>query len=221
MAQGTRGRWIRATTAGFGMVLCTGLVGCMNWDKPKETAKAKPGLPGTPTLQQPNGVANNKMGQPPGQFTGTGSNLQQQPTFATGTQGGPFRTGPTNTNTGTAGASQNWPAQPGNPGTIGAPTVPGASASPSVLPVGGVGGPVGAAPYQNPGHSNTGVSFSSPPPPQLDIVPPAPPAGHGAFGSEVAGTGAVLPPVPTGPAGPIAPIAPPGIAPSYTGKGIN
>ena len=45
MAQGTRGRWIRAATTGFGMVLCTGLVGCMNWDKPKDTKATKQATP--------------------------------------------------------------------------------------------------------------------------------------------------------------------------------
>jgi hypothetical protein len=218
MAQGTRGRWIRAASAGFGVMLCTGLVGCMNWDKPKDTAKTKPGLPGTPTLPQNNGaasgVSNNKAFQQP---------AGQQPGFATGTTGGPFRMG---TNTNTAGTGQNWnngPAQPGYPGGIGAPTLTGPSASPSVLPAGGpAGGPVGAAPYQNPGHQNTGAGYSalsSPPPPQLDIVPPPPPVGHGAHGTEIAGTGSVLPPVPTGSVAPLAPIPPPGVAPTSPGRG--
>ena len=37
MAHGTRGRWLRVAATGFGVMLCTGLVGCMGWDKSKVT----------------------------------------------------------------------------------------------------------------------------------------------------------------------------------------
>ena len=81
MAHGTRGRWMRVATTGFGVVLCTGLAGCMNTDKPKETKATPklppPGLTGTPMLPGGAGAgAVGRTGQPTGQFVGAGANLQ-------------------------------------------------------------------------------------------------------------------------------------------------
>lgn len=213
MAQGTRGRFVRTAAIGLGMVIGTGLVGCTGWDKPKETKATKApgqGLPGTPTLPPSGGTAGAKWQPGTGsQFTGPGS--MQQPNFATaGTAGGfqPGRTG-INTNTGTAGGSQNWgqqnwnQPQPGHPGTVNSPVVPGVV--PPVTPAGGVG----AAPHLN----NGGIAQAgyTPPAPNLDSIP-LPPAAPGTdFGS---GAG-VLPPVAPGPLSP--PAAPPGAGPGRGG----
>jgi hypothetical protein len=206
-------------------MLCTGLVGCMNWDKSKDTkatGQVKTGLPGTPKLQPNDGTAS-RTGQPgAGQFAGPGANLQQ-PGFATAGNSGGFRPGTNGLNTNTAG-QQNWNQPwnnqpPGTPGMIGSPTPPGGI---SVQPA---GGGVGAAPYQNTG----GVSTAGyPPAPSLPLdgplPPPAPPLG-GSHGGDFAGAaGQVQPPVPPG-AGPLAPpLTPPttpagGAAPTYQGKG--
>lgn len=210
MSQGTRGRLIRAATTGFGVLLCTGLVGCMNWDKSKDSKSTKQpgqGLPGTPTLNTNTGAAaNTKIGQPyTGQpYAGPGANIQPAGGFATSGAGRVGTTGQ-NTNTGSVTPQYgNWPPQPGNPGTIGSPTTP----SVSVQPAGGVS----AAPAPN---TNTVASFSPPAPTLLD--PPLPPA-TGAGRNEFAG-GVVAPPTPTGP---LAPIGPPPTSPgnpTYPSKG--
>jgi hypothetical protein len=218
MAQGTRWRWLRAATAGFGVMFCTGLVGCMNNDKPKDTKIAKqpgqPGLPGTVTLP-PGGGAAAKTGQPgAGQFGtnqyGTpgygqpGGNVQQTGGFGTGQPVGQQRYGTTgaNTNNYNSVPPQNFgPAQPGFGGTIGAPSVPGQfNPTPSVQPA---GAGLGAAPHQP-----AGATAFAPPP--LDFpVPPVPPYG----GAEFAANG--VPPPVAAPA-PLAPVAPPGVGPNYT-----
>ncbi|MBN9120685.1 MAG: hypothetical protein J0I06_16300, partial [Planctomycetes bacterium] len=161
MAQGTRGRWVRAAATGFGVVLCTGLVGCMNSDKPKDTKATRqpgPGLPGTPMLQPGAGAgaAANRTPQPGlGQpYNGPGGNIQPTGGFGTTGTSGSFRTGSTGVNPLTTSVPQpNFSAPPGAPGTIGAPAQPGMypSMQPSVLPVWGAGGPLGAAPAANAG----------------------------------------------------------------------
>lgn len=227
MAQGTRGRWIRAATTGLGVMVCTGLIGCMNSDKPKDTKLAKQpaaGLPGTPTL--PPGGAASRPGQFGGsQFTGSGANIQPTGGFGTVGAGAPGRVGTNglNTNTSTVGQSQNWnqqnwPAQPGNPGTIGTPAQPGAF--PSVQPAGGVGA-APYAPYPNAGGvASAGYTPApSPPAPVLtdNLLPPPPPNIGSPGGSEFAGTAPVLPPAPIAPLGP--PPTAPGSSPTFPGKG--
>src|SRR5262245_35552638 len=160
MAQGTRGRWLRVAASGFGVVLCSGLVGCWNMDKPKDSVgggKPTPGLPGTPTLQPGMGnPAANKTGQPGGQFTGTGANLQPSGGMQPGAGLGQTRTGTNGLNTNMIGAVQPIDSRqpPSNFGGIGAPAQPG------VTQPGGAGGPLGAAPL-NPG-SGTGAAGPAP-----------------------------------------------------------
>lgn len=197
MAQGTRVRWMRAVVAGLGVTFSTGLVGCMNGDKPKETKSTTPkaGLPGTPTLPagNPGGAAQAKWTPNGGQFAGPGGNIQPN-NFATGA---PPRTGTNNLNT-SAGANPYGLQPAGAPGVIGAPAQPGVQ--PSVLPAGGwPGGPVGAAPFTPAGGAVAGYGPASPPPPDL-IAPPPPPASP--VGKEFANVGGALP---SG----IEPIAPP------------
>lgn len=173
MAQGTRSRWVRAAAAGLGVLLCTGLVGCMNWDKPKDTKLGKQpgkGLPGTPSLDAA-GNPVTKAGQTPYQFNGPGANLQQvggvPPT--PGMNGAPPRVGTTGLNTNTTGCVQ--PASYTNsnfasPG-ISAPVQPG------VMPA-ATGAP----------NSPWGIG-ANPPPPQLgEPVPPLPPPASSTIGGD-------------------------------------
>ena len=213
MAQGSRGRWLRVAATGFGVLICTGLVGCLNGDKPKDTKSTgkqpTPGLPGTPRLDAPGvgagtggtGAMNTpKGGQPTNQFTGAGANLQPGGGFAASNQ---FRPGTTGQNTLTSNPQQpiNYGAIPaGGPPTLGAPAQTG------VQPA---GGPLGMT---NPGPGAGGYSASSPPPPPLtDIVPPPPPLYGSPSGTPSGGSGA--PPASLGP------IEPPAPAPGSTGKG--
>lgn len=207
MAQGTRGRWVRAIVAGLGVTFSTSLVGCMNWDKPKETKSTTPpkaGLPGTPTLPAggtAGGAAQPKWSVPgAGQYTGAGSNIQPNNNFATGA---PPRTGTNNLNT-TAGPNPYGVQPAGASGTIGAPGVPGVA---PFQPAGGFG-PVGAAPLAPSGGVAAGYGPTSPlpSPADLTILPPAPPSSPG---SEFAGVGSVLPPNVSPNVGPIAPPASP------------
>lgn len=180
MAHGTRNRVWRVAVAGFGAVLCGGLVGCLNTDKPKEKVPTKPGigLPGTPTLP-PNGTAT-KSGTP-GAFAGAGANLQP-------------RVGTTGANTNTSGGTGIQPAGGfgTQPGGISAPTPP------SGLQPGAPPAPKMSAPwdtnYQPSGPANPAL------PPMTDITPPAPFGGSGA---------PVTPPQPPAGLGPVAPLGGP------------
>jgi hypothetical protein len=196
MAQGTRGRWIRTAATGLGVLLCSGLVGCWNADKPRENGLFKKtglvGLPGTPKLPENGAGTLGKTGQPAGTTgqvrTGTGMGA------GTGTQpAGGF------------GNYPNYPAQPGNTGAIGAPTQPGfvPSVGPSSYQPTGASGTPGASL----GGSTTGAgAYVSPPPPALSTVeplPPGPPSYPTGAGVDPAG---VQPLAPVG--GP--PMSPPG-----------
>lgn len=210
MAQGTRGRWVRAAVFGLGVVASTGLVGCMSDDKPKDTKATTPppkaGLPGTPTLP-PGGAAgantNAKAQWQPGggtAFNGPGGNLQNGG-FAT-TTGAP-RTGTNNLNT-TAAAPNFNNFAPGTPGVIGSPALPGVTPG-GVQPIGGIGGPVGA----NTVTPSGGAITNYPPPDLLSIQPPAPQAGGPEFAQGVqpptaapSGLGPVAP-------SPLPPVSPP------------
>ncbi len=205
MAQGTRRRWVRAATTGLSVMLCTGLVGCMDKDKKdtKATTAPKAGLPGTPMLPQTNtGAA--KWQPNTGAFGGAGSNIQ--PTgggFGTQPGAAPYQPGRTGMNTNTGGSVQpaNYTAQPGFPGALGAPVQPtGGYPTPSVQP-----GPIGAAPVAPAGGVAAGYSPSNPPAPALGLDGPLPPPAptHGEFAG-----GALVPPAPP------TPIAPPS-APIY------
>ena len=229
MAQGTRGRWLRVAATGFGAVLCTGLVGCMNSDKPKDTKvgtkQPGQGLPGTPTL--PNGANGAAMNRTPGgtgayggtaigatgsgAFGGPGSNLIQQTGGVTGPTGaGLGATGPgrgatgQNVNTGSGGTSNfgdNYRQYPpGAPGVIGTPTVPGVG---PVQPAGGVGM---IAPLDR--GAPSGAAHASPP--DSPLLPPSPPSIPGS----APGTGSVDAGV-----APIAPLAPPLTPPGGPAKG--
>ncbi len=122
MAQGTRGRWVRVATTGFAVLLCTGLVGCLNTDKDKKKDLAKrptPGLPGTPSIG-PNGNAIGKTGPTNNQFgTGTNTNtgIVQTGGFNQPRPGGAGSL-PPGYNPGDF--NRNYPAQPGATGTVGA-----------------------------------------------------------------------------------------------------
>jgi len=201
------------------VMLCTGLIGCMPWEKSKDTKNTKlPQLPGTPKIDPAANGAAAKTWSGNGQPTGP----VQQPGFATSGNSGGFRPGITgvhtnanaNMNTSTANQYGNWPPQPGNPGPISTPALTGVA--PSVQPA---GGPVGAAPRQD--NNVVGAGYT-PPPPDLGVGPLPPPPLEGATGS--GGTaGVVTPPVPAPTGGPLAPIAPsstpPSAAPTVPTKG--
>jgi hypothetical protein len=217
MAQGTRGRWLRVAATGFGVVLCTGLVGCMNSDKPKDTKvgtkQPTQGLPGTPTL--PGGANGAAMNKTPGgtgayggtaigagsTFGGSGSNVMQAGGVTAPPGAGLGATGPRGTtgqNTSSGGTSnfgnnnyQQYP--PGAPGVIGTPTLPGTG---PVQPAGGVGmGP----------SSDRGAPSSAAYAPPEPVLPPPPPPGHSsAAGSDFGGAALPVQPPPT-----LAPLAPP------------
>lgn len=214
MAHGTRGRWLRVAATGFGVVLCTGLVGCMNTDKPKDKGTVRqpgPGLTGTPMLPSGAGAgAVGRTGQPGGQFTGPGANLQQAGGFqpAPGGVAGQQRFGSTGQNTNTSGQppAYNYAAAPGAAPINSAPTQPGyaqpiqpaAGTAPSQYLGGGAAAPSGG--------------FAAPPASVDALLPPLPPPLHGsAGGAEL--PGGVLPPVPASPMAPLTPPTPP------TGKG--
>ncbi|AWM40465.1 hypothetical protein C1280_28095 [Gemmata obscuriglobus] len=207
---------MRLAATGLGMLVCTGLVGCMNTGKDKEKNKigAKqpaptPGLPGTPTIST--GAAR-MPGANPYSTTGiqqTGGVAQQQ------------RVGTTGQNTlNTPGVPQpnfGGPSSYGTPNTtIGAPgqtgVMPSVQPPPSGLSPASSGSPLGAAPPGNWPGAGTGtaagaapsagrVSLSTPPAPQLNSLEPLPPPPPGSS-TERASGGAYTPlaaPVPPAP----------------------
>jgi len=206
MAQGTRGRLLTVAAAGFGIVLCTGLAGCQNTDKAKDTKYATkqpaPGLPGTPRLDG-TGTANRTQqynyGTPGSTIQQTGGTQVPGAGLGAGTppysqtQFGSNGNNPLNT----TAPSQNYgPSGLGASNPITAPTRPGMGYSqpPS--------GPVGLG--ANPGGSLNSVS-SAPPQPQLFDMPLPPPAPNsGVSGASVA-----------------VPIAPPGIPPTLPASGAG
>ena len=219
MAHGTRGRWLRVASTGFGMVLCTGLVGCMNDDKPKDTKATKlpgQGLPGTPML--PNGAgAVSKTGQPAGGYYGTpGGGIQQTGGFQPG-NGQRINSNGLNTNNYGQPPANNFGAMaPGTPGVISAPAQP-YSPAPSVQPAGG--SPSG---YLGSGTAAPGgTSFS--PPSLVDVNLPAaplPPPAHSSMGGgsgKAEFAGGVPVPAPQPGLGPVAPSMPAGAGTPSTG----
>ncbi len=190
MAHGSRGRWVRITTAGFGVLLSTSLVGCLNWDKSKDkVTKANgklpaPGLYGTPKLD-----ANGQLPGGSGAYKGPGSNLPAT-AYQPGGAGAfrPAGSNGINTNTGNPIQPVDYRPQPGLGSQFAAPGQPG---------VVNTGGP--------------GMYYSggNPPPPSLPLdgpFPPSPPSYGG-------GTTYGAPPgggygVDVGPVAP--PISPPG-----------
>ena len=215
MAHGTRGRWVRATAAGFGVMLCTGLVGCKDIDKPKDKVTVRQPSPGLPNLQPIGRTGQQPVNQQypygtPG-IQQTGGTGQMRP--GTGMGGGMQ---PTGTNFNTGGAQQyNYPAQPGNPGSLGTPAQPGLV--PSVGPVGALspaGGPTGM-PGPDYSHPAPNAFASNPPaPPLTDLgpLPPRPPSPSDGYAT--AGYGAQIPPPQ-----PIVPGPVPPISPNQFGKG--
>lgn len=216
MAQGTRGRWIRLTTTGLGVLLCTGLVGCWNTDKPKDTKTTpKQGLPGTTRLD----AAGNPINTNPA-LRGTGSSLPptggltSNPAAGLGS-GQPQRyiTDGRNTNTGNGVLPANYQDAPGfggmpsgPAGGINAPVTPGIVQPPAPT------GRSGSA-SQYPNNSAGGYATPQPPPPPLTDVPlpPAQPIapGPGPGSSGFGGTAPIQPQPP-------APIAPPATPPTGT-----
>jgi hypothetical protein len=106
MPQGPRRGWVRAVFTGLGVVLCTGLVGCMNSDKDRvipskigNTKPAPPGLPGLNRIPGPpgsggvgvNGQPTNGGFQPTGGF---GSVTGRQPNSNIGVSGAGLGAGP-------------------------------------------------------------------------------------------------------------------------------
>lgn len=169
MSQGPRGGWVRGLLAGLGGLLCVGLVGCTEIDKPKLGTNAKQpkaGLPGTPLLpgQPATGTAGTRQpvtgtgmgfqpqtGTPAGRTTGTGMPAGSS-TFGTGAGGSsivPPVTPPNNTFQPAGAAAPMSPAQgmgSGNPGGLpaGYATQP-ALADPGLYPPAApdnLGGPV-------------------------------------------------------------------------------
>ncbi len=183
MSQGTRGR---AAYLGLGMILCTGLVGCMEKDnKPIGTKPAGPGLPGTPMVQ-----GTPKTGQP-------NWNVNGQP-VNTGVGQAPVRP---------AGGSSFGTNQPGSGGSMSTPAISGTyqptQYNPNVVP--SVGPQSNAAPSASPSMVASAPSMrgqSEPLPSFSDVpMPPSPP------GSTVPSVNPILAPLP--PANPGPPIAMP------------
>lgn len=206
MAHGTRGRWVRVAATGFGVLIGTGLIGCMHTDKDKKektaTKTPTPGLPGTPMISA-NGTASRTAA--PNQF-GSGG-IQQ----AAGT--GQPRVGSTGLNTlNTSVPPQTFGGPNANtfaPATISAPANPGLV--PSVQPAGGTA-PIS---HNNPPASpsplapSSTVASASPVLPSNGAVEPLPPPPPG-LPTSTAGNFAVAPPVSTlGPIEPPIPSAPP------------
>lgn len=189
MAQGTR-KWVRVATAGLGVLVCSGLVGCMNTDKDKEKNRIgakqptpSPGLYGTPTIGA-NGTASRTpaAGSTGIQQTGfsqqrvgtTGQNTLNTPGVPPQNFGGPSNFGTPPATIGTPGLPGIVPnVQPGANGTQ--PT--GAIAPPSW-------GSTNTSPNPSPGAPlpvNTTASASPLSPSLTDI--PLPPGPRGAEGS--------------------------------------
>ena len=205
MAHGTRGRWVRVATTGFAVLLCTGLVGCMNSDK-KDTKLVNqpgPGLPNTTRLG-PDGRPIAKAGMPAPHAGG----VQQAGGF------GQTRYDTTGRNTNTGGTApqpyySNNVNTPGQPGQITAPVQQGIvpNVGPAAIqPAGGM--PLGHNGVNtNPnGYTNPIASAGSGPlPPSLNDMPlPPPPPGQVTSGT---GFAAVQPPV--NQFAPVAPTMPP------------
>jgi hypothetical protein len=232
MAHGSRGRWLHAAT-GFGVMLCTALIGCQNTDQSKDKAATKlpgQGLYGTPTL--PNNSANKMQssglqnGQQNGQFAG--SNLIQ--TGATGQPGSnvqpanfvtppsnSFQRPPSGNNWLQSGPQQqpNFPAQPGAGSQITPPAQTGIQQpQPPAPPSGGGFG------MANPLPTNSGLaSGNTPPPPSLALDGSIPPPSTSSAPSVRPGGSLgndYVPIAPGSPPGGIPPtIAPPLSSPSY------
>jgi hypothetical protein len=219
MAHGTRGRWLRVATTGLGVVLCTGLVGCLNSDKSKDTkiGAKQQGLPKTPYLGGPNPGAMAKGGQPTNPYAGAyqpGSGFQPasggypqaggpnvlpasyQPNYPPAASGlgqgqAPYRSGG-NTNTNSmAPINFGGPSNaPGGGSSMGAPALPGAYPS-SMTSAGGTS----PTPYSM--SASTAAPNVPPAPALLDTpLPPPPPMSGGRSGSDFgAGSSGVTPPV--------------------------
>ncbi|WP_162670604.1 hypothetical protein [Gemmata massiliana] len=225
MAQGTRGRWLRGAAVGLGVVLCTGLVGCMNTDKDKKdklpAKQPSPGLTGTPLIP-PGSQSISKTGGSPGFGTGYGNGSGIQQTGGTT----PSRVGSSGVNTLSSPPQTSLPsnygnssAQPGSPGTIGAPAQP--NFVPSVEPPAGGFGSANPSPNSNSMPKTTALSANENTPSLLDVPLPPPPR-------EASTAAATTPPVVQPPSSnsqliapslaPLAPLAPPGTSTALSPK---
>ncbi|MDY3559657.1 hypothetical protein R5W23_000668 [Gemmata sp. JC673] len=227
MAQGTR-RWVRLAATGLGMLVCTGLVGCMGTSKDKEKNKigAKqpaptPGLPGAPTI--PPGAMSRAPGANPYSTTGiqqTGGVAQQrvgttgQNTLTTPGVPQPNFGGPSN-----YGTPATTISPPGQPGIM----MPSVQPAPSGFSPTSSSSPLGAAPPGNWPGASTGTApgaappasrvSSTPPAPQLNSLDPLPPPPPGSS-TERASGGAYTPVTPVAP--PALPV-PPAVTPGPLG----
>jgi hypothetical protein len=177
MSQGTRGRLVRVAATGLGVLICTGLVGCMGMDKPKDTKQTKAPQQGLPGIIPANNGGVPRTGQPQANAnTIPGANLAANTYSPTGVNANNrFASNGNNTlNTPTAQTPNYGPFgnQPGQPAVIGAPAQTG------VVPASGT---------QNPAWNTSG---NVPPPPSLvEPVPPPPPA----YSPDTYGSGPVAP----------------------------
>jgi hypothetical protein len=224
MAQGTRVRIGRATTFGLGVVLCSGLVGCLGTDSGSKKSQTQ--LPTKTGTVGPNGVNWNNQPNSP-----LGANTTTRPgTGATPPAGGVQPAG---------GSTFGSQPQPGMGGSIGTPTRQGNPAAfppPSGAAVGGntfvpAVGPTTNYPVSPAGGTlpqpNMPTSYNPGTPargvPQEPVVmtaayrgespiidqQPIPPSPPPAFAPPVSPTPAVTAPVaPAIPGGPIAPSFP-------------
>lgn len=223
MSQGLRGRLRKAACYGFGLLVCSGTLGCMG-DKKLPMANKNPstGLPGTPMV---NGSGNASRPGQPGQ-------ANQPPFFVNGQ---PVN-GASNVNLtqrGGAvppGGANYGGANPNNFGTVNSPTVPGYSAQPaSYNQPGGYGQP---ASYNQPNSvvpSVTPTGSATPSPRNVAMVNPPSARGQGPELSPMTDLGGPIPPAQPGgtlpsvaPSGYLAPVAPPSpsapVAPPYPGR---
>ena len=197
MPQGTRGR---TAYLGLGLIICSGLVGCMDNDKkPLSSKPAAPGLPNTPLLN--NGTS---QGRPASGAPQQNWNVNGQPA-----QNGYPQTGggyPQSNNIQQTNFPQNGMPMRNATGTINAPTIPGQQQqypsstqyNPGVVPN------VGPQSNAMPTTSNATAYRGQVDPQQLAMTDlPTPPPARGGVVPEVA------------PA-PLAPVAPPSPGPAYS-----
>jgi hypothetical protein len=226
MSQGTRGRIRRAAIVGIGLLVGSGLTGCMD-DKKLPTANKSPGpgLRGTPTIDGASATRPGGSGGPAGvNVNSVGGGM---PSNGVQTAGGTMPGGSSGTNYGGAnpnnfgavgtptrqgyGTAQGSGQQPTTygqqPTTYGQPSGynPG-GVVPSVTPnTGGYQVPSGYQGTANPTAGAARAQASDPSPPALNDlgpIPPSQPAGH---------VPSVVPAnfQPVNPPSPMAPMAPP------------
>jgi hypothetical protein len=195
MTQGPRRGWVRAAFTGLGVVLCAGLVGCMNGDKEKgfpprigANSKQTPMITNTSTPRIPGQPGSGGVGLgPTGQPGQPNANTFQPTSFGsnTGRMGGTPNSGLSNTGVNTGGGGAPAGVVPSaSPGSFG-PASSNSFGTGSVQPISAhTGGNIGSNFPTNP----PAVTLTNP---GLDPIPPSPRSENGLGGFEP-----IQPPVP-------------------------